>query len=612
MQTHLRKVRLLPELLGPLLDLRIAARTLWKTPGFTLVAVLTLALGMALNVTVFAVMNAYLWRSLPYPGARRLYNVLYSNPGQQRPPGLETLDWSALAAVVEHPIAWDLDVFYLIGGDHPEAAPGAWVTPGFMQALGTQPAMGRAFSPGEFRTGSPQVALISHSLWRNRFGGDHAILGRRFEAYVSDRPQEPEGFTIIGVLPAGFWHLNPYTQVLAPLRAPSYPYMVRLRESVPPAEVEQRISEFVRRGIGSAPAGWQARLRSAHSEYVARVRPTLLAVAAAAGLVLLIACANVAFLLLIRATRRHKEITVRLALGAGRGHIARMLLAEALLLGMTATAAGVALSGLALGWLAPIVQTQLGRTAPGGVAAIALDGAVLAAAGVCCLFTAVAFSLAPLVTSWRASLSGAMHSGARSGTEGTGSRRTRSALIALEVAGSLALLAGCGLMIRTVLRLLRADLGYQAERVLVAHLGLRQRSYPDPAARLTFYEHLLPRLAAVPGVRAAAFSELAAIPAPSPPADRGGGSRPVAGSGRSDRGQPGLRGRARRAAGGGTPVHRRGPPGRRTGGAREREPGALAMAGTRRRRAAGSRRRPAAQMANRGRGGARRPPVPHR
>src|SRR5688572_3958736 len=322
--------------------LRVAARTLLKARGFSLAVVMTLALAFALETSVVATVNAYLVRSLPYPAADRLCSVFYSGPDELPPRGLAALDWAQLDDVIEHPVAWGLDMFYLIGGDHPESAPGAWVTPGFMQGLGIRPEIGRAFSPEEFHAGSPQVALISHSLWQNRFGGDPSIVGRGFRAYVSDRPEEAEAFTIIGVMPAGFWHVNPYTEIFAPLRVSSYPYMARLREGVPPAEAERRITELVKTGIASLPAGWQVQLRSTHGEYVARLRPTLLAVAAAAGLVLIIACANVAFLLLIRATRRQKEIAVRLALGAGRGQIARMLMAEALLLGVAATSVGIA------------------------------------------------------------------------------------------------------------------------------------------------------------------------------------------------------------------------------------------------------------------------------
>jgi putative ABC transport system permease protein len=487
-------------------DFHLALRTLAKARGFTGVVVVTLALGIALNVTVLAVANAYLIRSLPYPGASRLYNIVYAPPGQPSPRGLETLPWETLSDVIEHGIAWDLDMFYLIGGERPESAPGAWVTPGFMEGLGVRPAIGRAFSGQDYQPNSPQVALISHSLWRNRFGGEPQITGRRFHAYVSDRPDEAEAFTIIGVLPERFWHVNPYTEVLAPLRAPTYPYMARLRSGVPASGAERILAKFVRQGALQVPENWKLELRSTHDLYVATVRPLLKAVSAATALVLLIACVNVAFLMLIRSLRRQKEIAVRLALGARRMHIARLMIAEALILATAATVAGAGLSGLAIKWIAPMVQRQLGRPAPGGADAITFDATVLATAGGFCLLTAILFTLVPLAAAWRTGIAGAMHHGRRMGADSRANRRLHSGLIALEIAGSLSLLAGCGLMVRTTIEILNVDLGYRAQHVLTGNIGLRQRSYPDDTARAAFYGRMLPRLAQIPGVESAAFS----------------------------------------------------------------------------------------------------------
>jgi putative ABC transport system permease protein len=508
-----------------LTELRIAARTSLGARGFTGVAVLTLALGIALNSSVLAVVNAYLLKALPYPQSSRLHSIRYLPPDWNPPRDFESLDWSSLDDLIEQRIAWDLDMFYLVGGEHPERAPGAWVTPGFMEGLAVRAAIGRVFAPDDFHPGAPQVALISDRLWRGRFGGDPAVVGRRFQAFVSDRPEEAETFTILGVLPAGFWHVNPYTEVLAPLRAPSYPYMVRLREGVAPLDVERRVEALVRPASSALPAGWRVAVRSVHGEYVARVRPVLAAVAAAAGLVLLIACANVAFLLLVRATRREKEIAVRMALGAGRGRIARLLAVEGLVLSAAATLLGVAGTWLLLRWLPEVVERQLERPAPGGAAAIAVDGFVLAAAFACCALTTLLFGLAPLLASWRTGLSRAMQSGSRGGADGRGSRRLRSALIALELAGSLALLAGCGLMVRTVRSLVAVDLGYRTERVLAASLALRERSHPGDDARAAFYARLLPRLREAAGVEAASLAGWPPLQQPRPQPIESGASR---------------------------------------------------------------------------------------
>ncbi len=471
---------------------------------------------MTLAVAVLIVMNAYLFRTLPYPGANRLYSVRYAVPGQQPPDNLETLNWPSLADVIEDPIAWDLDMFYLIGDGPATRAPGAWVTPGFVRGLGIQPAIGRGFEHEAFLPNSPNVAIISHRLWQSRYSGDPNVVGRRFEAYVSDRPDEAETFTIIGVMSPGFWHLNDYTDILAPLRAATYPYLVRLRDGVPSGVAAERISALVRSGTTVRDSDWHLELVSTHEAYVARLRPILRAVAVAASLVLLVTWANVAGLLLIRATERRKEIAVRMALGGGRGAIARLLTIEALVLGAGATALGLLVAGLALPWLAPLIQRELGRTAPGGASSFSIDTSVVIVASLCGLMTALICGLAPLAASWRVSLMGGLRAGGRSATEGRGSQRTRSMLIALEVAASLALLTGSTLMIESVVKLLHVDFGIRPDRVLSVPLALRQRTYPDEATRLTFFERALSRVAAIPGVEAAALGNWWPLQVPRP------------------------------------------------------------------------------------------------
>ncbi len=482
-----------------LADLRGAVRALVHARGFTAIALLTLGAGLALSISVLRVGNAYLIRALPYPAADRLYSVRYAQPGRNAPSGMQTLVWSGLDDVIEHAIGWDLDMFYLMGGAYAESAPGAWVTPGFMTGLGIRSAIGRGLGAPDFQAGSPQVAMISHRLWQTRFGGDVAVLGQGFRAYVSDRPDEAETFTIVGVLPEGFWHLNPYTEILVPLRAPSVPYLVRLRDGVSPATAADRITKLVRSGARAVPADWHAALVSTHASYVAVVRPMLLAVGAASGLVLLIACANVAVLLLVRASRRQKEIAVRMALGASEGRMARLLALEGIVLGLAATAMGVFVSRFVMGQLAAVVERQLGRSVPGGASGFALDATVLAGAIACGLITTLVCILAPLVALRRTSLAPALSAGGRSATEGAGALRWRGLLIGIEVAACLTLLTGSALMIESALRRLRVDFGVRTDDVLAANLGLRQRSYPDPASRAALYERLLARLEQVVG-----------------------------------------------------------------------------------------------------------------
>ena len=485
--------------------MRTALRALARSPGFTASVVLILGVAIALQTSMVAVINAYLVRGLPYPESERLYSVVYAEQPQEPPGQLQTLDWGSLADVIEHPIAWDLDMFYLTGGAYPEGAQGAWVTWGFMQGLGIPVAQGRAFTRQDFLTGQPQVALISDALWRDRYARDPAIVGRTFSAYVSDRPDDPEVFTIVGVLPANFWHLNPFTQVLTPLRAPTHPYLVRLQPGVTPDFATQRIEQLIRAGT-TVPEGWRLALRSTHGEYTRSTRPMLLAVGGAVTLVFLIACANVGLLVVLRGMRRRKEIAVRVALGAGFGRMAKLLLTESLLLVAAATAVGLLLATLTLRVFGPAIEMQLGRRVPGGLSAIGIDWPVLAVVGAAVLLVAVVLSLAPLVGG------GPVFSTLRDrrATSNAGGRTTRSALIAVEVGGSLALLAGCGLMVRTVVQMLEVDTGMRVSGIIAAPMAVRQQSYPEEAQRVELFDRVLASVREMGGASGVALA------APSP------------------------------------------------------------------------------------------------
>jgi putative ABC transport system permease protein len=485
-----------------LTDLRLAARSLAKSRGFTLTAVLTLGLGMTLCTTAMVAVNAYLLNGLPYPAADRLHWIRFNAPDQSAMPrGLENLDWASLNDVIEHPIAWDLDVFYMLGGEYPEAIPGAWVTPGFVQGLGIQPEIGRGFDRAAFVEGGPNVALISHHLWTTRFGGDPQVVGRTFTAYVSDRPDEAEGFTIIGVMPERFWHLNIYTEIFAPLRAPTFPYMARLRAGVSPQTLGERVHALLASGAGPLPPGFSVQVPSAHESHVQRIGPLVRAAGGAAALVLFVACANVAGLLLIRAAKRQKEIAVRTALGARRGTIVRMLLAEAMLLGTAVTLVALVATRVLMNAIGTVVEQSIGR-APGGATAFGLDLRVMGfviAAGV--LITLIC-TLAPLASAFRPWLLATIQGGGRTATDGRRAQRLRSALIAVEIAASLSLIAGSALMVRSVVTLLRTDFGIDAAPVLSGSLTLRNNRYPDAPSRAAVFERILARVGSVPGVTA--------------------------------------------------------------------------------------------------------------
>jgi predicted permease len=488
----------------------ITLRSLAQARGFTFTTVFTLGAGLALCLIVAAVANAYLVRPLPYPAADRLYTIQYAPPDQQPPRGLNALDWASLTDIVEYAIEWDLDMFYLLGGTYPEAAPGAWVTPGYVQSFGVRAAVGRDFTAADFQPGRPPVALISHRLWQSRFGGDPTVVGQRLNVYVSDRPNEPESIEIVGVTRPDFWHVNPYTEVLAPLRASGYPYMVQVREGVAAQLAEQRVDTLVRAATPSAPA---VRLVAFQSGYVAAIRPVLWATGAAAILVLVIACANVAVLMLVRSQRRERDVVVRVALGASRAQILRMLLAEAIALGTAATLVGVTTAMFALGSLVPFVEGFLERRVPGGVSAIAFDPQLTLVAAMCGFVATLAFSLIPAIGLWRQHLAPSMAAGGRSTITG-GRSRTRSFLIGLEVAVSLTLLAGALLMTISARRMLAVDFGIHAQSVTTAGISLRQQSFPDPQTRAAFYERLIDRVSVMFPGRVVAMGDWWPLQAP--------------------------------------------------------------------------------------------------
>jgi putative ABC transport system permease protein len=507
-------------------DVRAAARSLHAARGFTFTAVFTMAAGLALATAILAVLNAYMLRGLPYPDADRLYRVDYGP--FPWPEGMDALDWSSLDDIVELPIAWDLDGFHLLGGEYPESAQGTWATPGFMQAMNVRAGLGRTFTPDEYQPGGPNVAMISHRLWQNRFGGNPAIVGTTFNAYLNDRADSAATFTIVGVLPPDLWLMNTFTDVIGPLKGPASPYQLRLRPGVAPEVTAGRIETLIRSGTTGISPQFAVTLESLEASYIAQVRPMLWSITVGAGLVVLIAAANVAVLMIVRARKRERELAVRVALGASHLRIAHMVTLEGVLIGGASTTIGLAATAALLPSLGPFVERSLNRRIPGGVIALSLDPTVLAVGLACGAAVTLLFTLVPVLMLWRSRASLAVAGSLRgvAGSPGTGT--SRAALIAIEVAASLTLLAGAALMADSARRMLQVDFGIDGSDVTTAMLSARRSAFPDAAARAALYERLDRDLPGVAGNRAIALASY--WPLQTPPTARvstAGGQSPA-------------------------------------------------------------------------------------
>jgi putative ABC transport system permease protein len=502
-------------------DVRAAARALQAARGFTTTAIFTMAAGLALATAILAVLNTYMLRGLPFPDADRLYRVDYGP--FPWPEGMDKLDWSSLDDIVELPIAWDLDGFHLLGGEYPESAQGTWATPGFMQAMNVRAGLGRTFTPEEYLPGGPNVAMISHRLWQNRFGGNASIVGSTFTAYLNDRAESAATFTIVGVLPQDLWLMNTFTDVIGPLKGPASPYQFRLRTGVTPEVTAGRVETLIRGGATGLSPQFAVKLESLQASYIEQIRPMLWSVAVGAGLVVLIAAANVSVLMIVRARKRERELAVRVALGASHARIARMVTLEGVLIGAASTTIGLAVTAAVLPSIGPFVERSLNRRIPGGLASLSLDPMVLAVGLACGAAVTVLFTLVPAGMLWRSRASLAVAGSLRGITGSPGTGTSRAALIAIEVAASLTLLAGAALMADSARRMLQVDFGIDGREVTTAMLSARRSAFPDAPARAALYERLDRELPGVAGNRAVALTSY--WPLQTPPAARVGSAQ---------------------------------------------------------------------------------------
>ena len=486
-------------------DVRLGVRSLRRSPGFTAVAVLTLGLGIGLATVVFTVVNGVLLRPLAYPDADRLVTLWQLDTGKgerDKPPPGNFLDWRDRSRSFEHLAAAIPYGYDLLGDGDPVGLSAFQITRGFLEALSVRPLVGRTFAAEEYQPGGPRVVMLSEGLWRERFGADSAIIGTSLN--LEEAPH-----LVVGVLPttldypqrAEVYTPRGFTEADRAQRARTYYNVVgRLRPGV---TVEQAREEMARIA---------AELRAEHPRVNARVmvqvvpllehitgpvRSGLQVLFGAVALVLLIACVNVANLLLARGLARKSELAVRAALGAGRGRIARQLLLESGVLAAAGGASGILLSFLAL----PAVIHAATAAGLPRVDSIALDGRVLGAA---LLATVGTVLIAGLVPAWMlARDSGGLIARAGRGSgQPAGTRRAGRMLVAAEVALALVLLVGAGLLGQSLRRLLSEDLGYatQGRLLLTTHFWDR---YPEPAQRAAFMEQVVNGLEAVPGVIAA-------------------------------------------------------------------------------------------------------------
>jgi len=502
-----------------LASLRHAARVLRKAPGFTAIAVLTLALGMGANTAIFSVVNALLLRSLPLADPGRLLFLAADYPQRGVTRGAFSVaayenmrDGNRSFAGIT---AFAQEGFTLLGDGEPEQLPGARVSPNLLDVLGTKPILGRGFLAEEGVTGARPVTLISYSLWQRRFGADPHILGKSVTLNQED-------YSVIGVLPPQYafpfagtdiWVsrlMNSSSFQPSQIRAGAgfLQGIVRLRPgvSIPQAEAElASLSQHYREGHAGAPDAdphTRMSIEPLQQSLVQGLRSTLLVLTGAVGLVLLIACANVASLTMARATGRAREIALRTALGASRNVIIRQLLLESCLLAMAGAVLGTLIAQWGVEWL---VKADAGSTLP-GFQPIRVDLAVLGFTLAISLVTGIVFGLAPALQVSQPDLNSVLRDSGWGTTGGGGRHRTRSLLVTGQMALSIVLLIGGGLLLESFRNLQAVNPGFNPHHALTMNVTPPPAKYPAGAKRAQFFREVVQRLSGVPGVHSATAS----------------------------------------------------------------------------------------------------------
>jgi putative ABC transport system permease protein len=488
-------------------DIRYAARQLARRPAYAAVATATLALGIGANSAIFSVVNGVLLRPLPFPDQKRVVMVWESNVQRGWPrfttsPANYT-DWREQNQVFEHLAAYASGSQTLTGAGEAERMSVTYAWADFFEVLGVPPLLGRTFRTDENQPGKDRVTILSHRLWRTRFGGDPNIVGRTLT--LDGQPVE-----VVGVLPpdigirrdTDLWMPLAFDFDVSEARGAHYLTAVaRLRSgvSIEQAEAAMRsLAAVLAQQYPETNEGWSVDLVPVHEQIVGEVRPALLLLLSAVGMVLLIACANVANLALAHGAGRRLEIATRAALGASRGRLVRQLLTESV---VTALCGGIL--GLGLAYASVHLLKALGPENLPRLADIRIDRAVLGFTTLITVGTGLAFGALPAMSASRTDLTQILKSDSLR-TVGVRGQRARSILLVLQVAMAVVLVIGAGLMLKSLRALHTQDPGFAAENVVTMRLGVPQSRYPDPQNVLVFYETVLQRASSVPGIESAA------------------------------------------------------------------------------------------------------------
>ncbi|HYP26690.1 MAG TPA: ABC transporter permease [Blastocatellia bacterium] len=488
-------------------DLRYGIRMLLKKPGFTLVAVLTLAIGIGANTAIFSVIDAILIRPLPFPDSDRmvLAYTKTSRVPQQFVSYPDFQDWREQSRSFEQMSAFATQSVNLTGEDEPARVRGGFVSENFLRLVGVEPEAGRGFLPGEDLPGAERVVVVNHELWQARYGGDPSFVGRKLTL-------NGEVFTVAGVMPRGFrfpldevevWiPFSNYLNLSMDRKTPTTGVVGRLKSGV---SLEQARAELDT--IASALSAKYPDTNADRGVYIARlqevlvegIRPALLILLGAVGLVLLIACANVGNLLLARTVGRQKEIAVRSAVGATRARIARQFLTETMLLSAVGGAAGLLVGLWGLDLLTAISPASLIPDP----AMIELNGTVLGFTTGISLLTGLAFGLAPAIRFSRPNLVESLNEGGRSSGENLNNSRVRKALVVSQVALAMVVLIASGLTVRSLIKVLKVDPGFNPSNLLTMEYRIPRTKYPEAAHQWNFHKQVVERVKSLPGVRSA-------------------------------------------------------------------------------------------------------------